>query len=258
MLIGNKEWKIFLEMNVNNMNHKKFFKANLFVSVMCLFTVILIVPACNKNDNTYRNAKPTAGEFKGNGLQFLQSQPGVYDSMLLVLSRLPRIADSISTKAVTFFGVSNRSFSLALQNINQARQDSIPSMPQVSFATIDSAVLDTFMCRYVLEGRHLSDDLADFADGLFFPTIHYTNRNGTDTSYSMQMQYVRTNASGFVGGGPKAITLSDPKGSIFFRYWVRVNTITVDIKTSNAIVYLLPAGHDFGFGDEFIREVNVR
>ena len=211
-----------------------------------------------KTDKTYVNFEPTAGNFKGNALQYLQAQPGLYDTMLLVLKRVPRLADSLAKGEVTMFAVPNKSFSLALQNINQARRDSVPSMRAMSWSTIDSAVIDSFLCRYVLSGKHVSAEISNLADGLFFPTIRYTSRSGRDTSYNMQMQFTRTNASGYVGGGPKAIIYSDPKGSIFFRYWVRVNTITVDIKSSNAVIHLLPPGHDFGFGDEFVKAVNFR
>lgn len=225
---------------------------------MAAILPLLFVFACDKKDNTWRDYENKSGNFSGNALQYLQSQPGVYDSMLLVMNRLPRMADTVQHAAITLFAISNRSFALALQNINQARRDSIPAMPPISFSTIDSVTLDTFFCRYLLQGKHTSTEIADLADGLFFSTIQYKNRSVADTSYTMQMQFARTNASGFLGGGPNAIIYSDPKGFIFYRYWVRVNTITVDIKTSNAVIHVLPPGHDFGFGNEFIRAVNKR
>lgn len=245
-------------MNEVNMIKNKFFKINLFVTAIGFITMVLLASSCTKVDNTYRDYENTAGNFKGNAIQYLQSQPGVYDSLLSVLNRLPRIADSVADNEITLFAVSNRSFNVALQNINQARHDSIPAMPAVSLADIDSAILDRFICRYVLQGKHVSNDISGFADGLLFQTIHYINQNGSDTSYSMHMQYTSTNASGYVGGGPKSIIYSDTKGSIFYRNWIRVNTITINITTNNAIVHLLPPGHDFGFGDEFVRAVNYR
>ena len=225
--------------------------------LVTLFSV-LIGMSCKKKDDTYVDYQPTAGNFEGTALEYLQSQPGLYDSMLLVLKRLPRITDSLKKGDVTLFAVSNKSFTLTLNNINQARRDSIPSMPKMNWSNIDPSVLDSFMCRYILKGKNKSTDISEFADGLFFPTISYTSRTGEDTSYNMQMQFTRTNASGYLGGGPKAIIYSDPKGSIFYRYWVRVNTITVDIKSNNSIIHLLPPGHDFGFGDEFVKAVNFR
>ena len=237
----------------NTFRAKQLMQAGLVIILLAFIGI-----SCKKTDKTYVNYQPTAGNFEGNALQYLQAQPGLYDSMLLVLDRVPRLADSLANGDVTMFAIPNKSFDLALQNINQARKDSVPSMAAMSWSTIDSAIIDSFMVRYILQGKHTSKDISNLADGLFFPTLGYTSRTGTDTSYNMQMQFTRTNASGYVGGGPKAIIYSDPKGSIFVRYWVRVNTITVDIKSKNAVIHLLPTGHDFGFGDEFVKAVNFR
>lgn len=230
----------------------------IYILASAIISITVLLSACKKVDRSYAHFQPEAGVFHGNAVKYLQDQPGLYDSLLLVLDRVPRLKDSLENEEVTLFAVSNRSLALALQNINQARSDSVPQMEPATLASIDSAVLDTFLCRYILHGNIPSADIIDFADGLFFPTVSYINSNGSDTTYNMQMQFAHTNASGFVGGGPTVIIFSDPKGSIFYRYWVRVNTITVDIRTDNAVVHLLPPGHDFGFGDEFIRAVNFR
>lgn len=233
-------------------------KIKYLIPAIIIFSAIML-NACKKVDNSYVNFKPVAGNFSGNTLAYLQSYPpGIYDSLLLALHRISRLEDTLSNEEITLFAVSNRSFSLALNNINQARRDSVPVMPQLSMSTLDSTVLDSFLCRYILQDKIVSADIKDLEDGLFYPTVSYTGRSGIDTSYNMQMQFSRSNASGYVGGGPATIIFSDPKGSIFYRYWVRVNTITVDIKTKNGIVHLLPPGHDFGFGDEFIRAINDR
>lgn len=229
-------------------------KKNLIIIAACLFTVIssvaVFLSGCNKADQTYYHYSNNAGTFNGNTFQYLQSQNGVYDSLILVLNRISNLANEVKQGSVTLFAANNQSFALALQNINQARKDSIPSMPPVTYSTIDSALLDTFLCRYIIPGKQTTDSLKGFTDGKLYASFHY--------GYNMQLQYVATNASGYLNGGPKAITFSDPKNSIFTRNWTRVNTITVDIKTANGIIHLLPPGHDFGFGNEFIRKVNKR
>ena len=235
-------------MNIQRMNYKDISKGSFHVVFALL--VVLCVYSCTKTDDTYKNYQNTAGRFNGDALGYLQSQPGVYDSMLLAINRITGLKDSISKNELTVIALSNRSFALALQNINQARKDSIPSMPEVSLSTIDSAVLDTFFCRYVIRGQHSSDSLTGFTDGRLYSSIRY--------DYNMQMQFDQTNASGYLNGGPKAIIFSDPKNSVFVKNWIRTTTITVDIKTQNAVVHLLPPGHDFGFGGDFIRSVNRR
>ena len=236
-------------MKISKMRYKEFEKRSIIYLTAILFIAVSI-SGCSKTDNTYYNYENTAGTFSGNAVEYLRSQPGVYDSMLLVIDRLQDMPGILSSENITLFAVTNRSFSLALENINQARKDSLPVMPPVSLSTMDSAVLDTFFCRYVIKNRVPTDSIRSFTDGRFFTSLRY--------DYDMQMQYSATNASGYQDGGPKAIIFSDPKNSIFTRNWIRVNTITVDIKTSNAVVHLLSPGHDFGFGDEFIRRINKR
>jgi hypothetical protein len=229
---------------------KAFFKTYGSLVVAAAVYLLLAATGCKKTDDTYKNFINTAGTFNGNALQYLQSQPGLYDSMLLVIKRLGGIADTISNKNITLFAVNNRSFSIALDNINQARRDAIPAKPQVSFSSMDSAILDTFFCRYILKERVSSADIQPLTDGKLFVSTRY--------NYNMQLQLQRTNASGYEDGGPSTIIFSDPKNSVFVRNWIRVPTITVDIKTTNATVHLLSPGHDFGFGADFVRLINSK
>ncbi|WP_447640641.1 MULTISPECIES: hypothetical protein [Chitinophagaceae] len=222
-------------------------KGIIFITV---FIGLWGIISCKKVDDTYRNYSNNLNTYNGNAFQYLQSQTGQYDSLLLAISRVPGLQDSLTNDSVTLFAASNNSFTLALQNINVARADSVPQMPPVSINTIDASVLSQFLCRYIIRGKYLSTDLLESSDGLALTSINY--------DYRMWGQYMATNASGFVGGGPKQIKFSDTKTSIFTRYWISVNTITTDIKTTNAIVNLLPPGHDFGFGTDFINAVNLR
>lgn len=224
---------------------------NCIFNSFCLGAILILgmlFVGCKKVDDTYRDFENKAGKFNGTALAFLESQLGVYDSMLLVINRLTGIRDSLTSNEVTVFAMTNRSFSIALNNINQARMDSIPALPEVSFSTMDSATLDQYFCRYILRGKQSSAGLIDFTDGRLYPSIRY--------DYNMQMQFSQTNASGYLNGGPKAIIFSDPKNSVFTVNWVRTPTQTVDIQTTNAIVHLLTPGHDFGFGTNFVRDIN--
>jgi hypothetical protein len=227
---------------------KKNIKKSTSIFSAFLLACCYLLVGCEKTDDTYKNYINKAGTYNGNALQFLESQPGVYDSMLLVINRLTGLRDTIASQELTVFALTNRSFTIALNNINQARLDSIPALPPVSFATMDSTVLEQFFCRYLIRGKNLSESLVDFTDGRLYETV----RSG----YNMHMQYRQTNASGFLNGGPKAIVFSDPKNSVFTVNWVRTPTQTVDIRTSNAIVHLLTQGHDFGFGTDFVRNIN--
>ncbi|MCU7549416.1 fasciclin domain-containing protein [Chitinophagaceae bacterium LB-8] len=232
------------------MNLKRFIPGSSLL-MLCLVAISMFSLTSCRKDDTYYNYKTTAGAYNGTTYEYLQSQTGLYDSLLLVLGRVTGLADSLKTGSVTLFAANNSSFSLALQNINQARKDSLPKvLPPVTLSTMDSTTLDMFLARYIIPGKLASDSLKGYTDGRMAASIRY--------GYNMQVQYVPTNAAGFLNGGPKAICFSDPKNSLFVKNWVRVNTMTVDIKTSNGIVHLLPPGHDFGFGYEFIRLINQK
>ncbi len=220
------------------------------LALIIAFVSSLGIFSCKKVDDTYKNYTNTLDDFSGSALQYLQSQEGQYDSLLLAINRVSGLADSLSNDSVTLFAVSNNSFALALKNINSARLDSTPKMQPVSLSTMNATTLGTFLSRYIIRGEVLSSDLLTSSDGIDLISINY--------GYTMFGQLVSTNASGFVGGGPRQIKFSDKKNSIFTRYWISVNTITSDIKTSNAIVNVLPPGHDFGFGNDFITAVNAR
>ncbi len=216
--------------------------------VLLLLLAGTLLQACSKEKSPYVNYGNNAAIFDGNALSYLQSKPGVYDSMLLVINRLPGVADSLRTGNYTIFATSNRSYTIALQNINNARRDSVPSLPPVSFGTMDLAVLDTFFSKYIIAGKVTTQSLAARADGLQFPSMKF--------QYGMHLQYETTNASGYLGGGPKAILFSDTRGSVFTVNWIRVLTNTVDIRTDNAVVHVLDIGHNFGFGNDLINSLN--
>ena len=229
---------------------KKYLHMKNTILILCLINIIAVA-SCSKVDNTYRNAAAPKVNYDGNAYSYLQAHPGVFDSLVKAVNRVPGLADTLKQKDITLFAPNNRSFELALNNINQARMDSVPAMPPVSINTIDVAVLDSTLCKYIIRGKIMSGDLMKtLSDGRDVPTVKY--------GYVMNMKLLFTNASGFVGGGPTLINFSDRNRSIFTRYWVTTKTSTIDISASNAVIDLLDAGHDFGFGNTFIRAVNKR
>jgi len=211
----------------------------------------MIVAGCTKVDDTYKNANAPQVNFSGNAYEYLQSQPGVFDSLLKAVARIPGLADSLKTKDITLFAPNNRSFALAFYNVNQARLDSIPVMPPLDINSVDPAVLDSTLCKYLIRGKIKSGDLTtSLSDGRDAESIKY--------DYQMNLKLLFTGANGYVGGGPTLINFSDRNGSIFTRYWVTTKTSTIDITANNAVINLLESGHDFGFGNTFIRAANRR
>ena len=217
----------------------------LFFRTGLLLLLITTLFACKKNDLTYYNYQNTLKEFDGNALDYLKSQPGIYDSLLVVLDRLPAIEDSLQHQNITLFAVTNTSFRIAVESLNAVRKKT--NKAPIYLATANLVQLDTMICKYIIPERLTTTDFESFADGLSLKSLKY--------KYLMHVAYTKANASGFIGGGPAIITFTDPKNSIFVRYWESTPTNAVNIKTTNATVNVIAPGHDFGFGD-FVTRIN--
>src|SRR5690606_19466976 len=108
--------------------------------------------------------------------------------------------------------------------------------------------LQAYLARYFVREQYTTKDISMSSDGIRVPSVLY--------DYYMHLQYVSTDASGFVNGGPKSLLFSDTNNSLNINNWIRVGTTTIDVKTRNAIIDYLPANHIFGFGTDFILNVN--
>lgn len=223
------------------MRNKNVPSLNLLLIVMLCATIF----SCKKTDDTYYNYENNLQKFDGNAIDYLKSQPGVYDSLLSVIDRLPALKDSLTNQKVTLFAVTNKSFQISVETLNEVRRKT--NKAPLYLATMDLNELDTLANRYVLKGEYITADFESFADGLLINSLSY--------NYKMHVQYGRANASGFIGGGPTVITFTDPKESIFVRYWQSTPTNAVNIKTNNATINVVSPSHDFGFG-EFVTRLN--
>jgi len=226
-------------MPMRNKNKRGFFLAILVV-VLCATVV-----SCKKSDSDYYNYENNLKQFDGNALEYLESQKGIYDSLLLVLNRLPNLQDSLRNQKVTLFAATNKSFQIAVESLNAVRKK-LNKAP-LYLADVDIEQLDTMTSKYILRGEIVTADFQRYVDGLIVKSINH--------DYSMHINYNKADASGFIEGGPGIIIFTDPKNSIFVRYWQSAPTNSVNIKTKNAIINVLSPGHDFGFAD-FVTRTN--
>lgn len=198
---------------------------------------ILLLSSCEKGDDFYANYENQVHVYDGNAYSYLESQHGVYDSLLLVLDRLVPLRDTVRNEKITLFALTNKSFELAIENLNKKR--AISSKSPLYLEDLDRSDLDSIMCRYIFKGSIATDEITDLVDGDYFYGIKY--------AYKMHIQYKKLNASGFIGGGQQQIIFTDPNNSIFVRYWQRTPTNSVNIRTENAMIHVLSPNHDFGF-----------
>ena len=207
------------------------------------FTLEIACFSCNKADGPYYNYVNQVHVYDGNSLDFLQAQQGVYDSLILVLDRLPDIKDSVRQDSVTLVAATNKSFETAIKNLNALRQ--VQGKTPLYLASVDSAQLDTIMARYVLRGKLTTDYVSRYVDGISGYGIKYATE--------INLQYKKTSADGAELSGPQLLYISDMKGSPYIENWVRSTTASVNLFTDNGVIHTLVPSHEFGFGEFSIR-----
>ncbi len=204
--------------------------------------IALFALACKKDDGAY-NYENEANVFDGNAYAYLKSQTGKYDSLLKVCERVSWAKDTLTNgKAITLFSLTNRNFSVALNALNNLRLSQ--NKKALSIANLDADQLGILLDRYIVTNKITTDSL-HFADGAFLTSTRF--------KYGMNAQELNSNASGYVFGGPKGVVYSDVKNSQYTKEWKSATTQAVNIETNNAIIHVLSASHEFGFGEFLIR-----
>lgn len=207
--------------------------------VLLVFILALLFAGCEKGDNYYYNFETAESQYDGTIYEYLEGQKGVYDSLLLILDRVPDLRRKLNNtdSTLSLFAVTNRSFQLAVDALNTTRR--LTGRSPLYLEDVGLVDIDSMVNRYVLNDVYDTKTLAPFIDGQVVLSTKY--------EYRMHIQYRVLDASGFVGGGQQQLLFSDTNNSIFQRYWQQVNTSAVNIRTKNGIIHILSAGHDFGF-----------
>jgi len=211
-----------------------------YITYTTFFVCLLFTMSCEKGDDHYLNYNTSAIRHDGTMYDYLIHQPGVYDSLALVLERLPELKNYLNNEQsnMTLFAINNRSFELALTNLNLARKNN--NLVPLYLEDIDRDLLEKLMYRYVFTDRQRVNDFRPFVDGMSVFSLKY--------DYEMHVLYQVLTSSGLVGGGQQQLMFSDVNESIYQRYWDSTVTSSVDLNTDNGIVHTLSPRHEFGFG----------
>ena len=217
-------------------------------------TIILLMlfslsSGCKKGGSPYYKSEVTETvQFNGTVLQYLESQKGVYDSMVVVIKRFPHFEKLLSSPgSMTVFAIPNAAFQVAVKNFNRerAKLDSAPLyFSPNDLSRPDSGMfhylgLEKLIARYIFNKVYTYEDLVVSTIGFPSPSI---------LGYQMNLRAVQQNAVGAIKDGPKVIELSDMNNSIFNRFWKSALTSTIAaVQTSNALVHTLTQNHEFGF-----------
>lgn len=196
----------------------------------------LLALSCAKDKGFYRHELQKT-QFNGNVYEYLQSKPGVYDSLLKVIDRIG-LNEIIADSGVTLFAPTNESFKLAIENLNNVRRNA--DRPVEFYSSIKFEQLDTMLSQYIVRGVYPGDSLM-LQDGKFLSDFVH--------GHQMHGKLIESTSSGYIYGGPSVIEFSDTKSSGFTRNWVTANTSSINIEASNGVVHVLAPDHVFGFSD---------
>lgn len=226
------------------------FRKNIY-KLLLLGLVVILISSCQKDKGKYYDVQVKPTVYNGNVIQYLESQNGTYDSMLVVLKRYPDIiAKLTSGDSLTLFAIPNNSFQTALANFNNYRS-SVDSprlylRPQpYNLSRLDSGMfnyegLRVLISRYIINGNHSFNELAESSNGIPYTSYDY--------AYKMNLKAIQENSAGAVKDGPKVIEFSDMNYSIFRRFWKSAYTSSVaTVQAGSVIVHTLSQNHEFGF-----------
>lgn len=194
--------------------------------------------ACKKGNTYYEDYQVKYTSYDGTTLQYLEDQGSTYDSLLLVLERVPDLRARLKNPAdtLTFFAMTNNSFTNAIDGMNAIRKAA--NRPFLYLEDVPQKLMDTLTYHYAFDGIYDTDYLQEFVEGKVIQSID---------DYRMTLKYKVSSASGIINGGQQQIILSDMNNSIFQRYWQESNTSVVNIRTTNGRLHILAPSHNYGF-----------
>jgi hypothetical protein len=218
-------------------------------SLLAFIMLAMQFSACKRERGDYYNYTKQDKVYSGNVLKYLQENG--FDSMLVVLNRYPDIIAKLnSDDSLTLFAIPNKSFELAIANLNKSRagMNLAPRYLSVSAsgsenqdsALVDSKMLKLLISRYVLPGIWDFDKVYQSLTGVNVESINY--------DYSMNLKGVQQNSTGSVADGPKIIEFSDMNYSFYTQYWKPTRTSSVNtVRAKNVLVHTITENHEFGF-----------
>ncbi|TDG36222.1 hypothetical protein EZJ43_09470 [Pedobacter changchengzhani] len=199
--------------------------------------------------------------YSGNMLQYLQSNPAMFDSTVRVIN-LAGMKDVIEKEQVTFFAPPSGSIFKTIKRLNQylkfKGKDTVSKLEQIK-----PEVWRNTLAEYVFKGKNLLKDYPqrDTLSFVAFPGQSYTSYDGRIMNVGVIFNdVVVQNGEGSVVSrvayaGYRQLylayipDLSNPKVSL-----VNIPVATSDIQPTNGVLHVLNRNrHNFGFDtDEFI------
>mgnify|MGYP003578099489 CR=1 FL=1 len=211
-----------------------------------LVALVLAITGCQKKDY-FKDTGTHSPNFGGSVLQYLKSNPGMFDSVVRVIG-LAGMNDVFEKGEITFFAPADSSFRATLDFLNlilsTRGQNEVKSLSQIK-----PEVWRAQLSRYLFKGKKSMNDFPqlDPANVSAYPGRIYGSYNGE----IMNIGVIYNDAGGVRYAGYRQLVLSFiPSQSTPLDYlsWYPVFVASVNIAPTNGYVHALRfSNHAFGF-----------
>jgi hypothetical protein len=232
----------------------------MFISILkklvplAVCAVLLSGMGCQKKDY-FQNTGTHEANFQGNVLQYLQSKPGVFDSVVKII-HLAGMDEVFENEEITFFAPADSSIRSTLRLLNSAL--AMLGQPEVKrMEQIKPEVWRQQLSRYLFKGKKSMNDYPqlDPDNVSAYPGRIYSSYNGE----IMNVGVIYDDAGGVKYAGYRQLVLSyipSQSTPLDYQSWYPVFVASVNIAPENGFVHALRFSlHNFGFSaDKFIEQ----
>ncbi|MES2808127.1 MAG: fasciclin domain-containing protein [Bacteroidota bacterium] len=215
--------------------------------IVCSVVLAITVSSCSK-DKYYQDGGLAEPKFNGTVLQYLQSNPVKFDTIVQVI-KLAGMEDAFSKENITFFaptdevvrrtiGIVNGNIPLLQNRLNQRlfnlNKDTIKQL-----SDIPPVIWRKYLQRYIMKGKYLMKDFPqlDFDLRPLYPGGYYYGYNGD--LLNVGVVYNSANSVRYAGYRQLCIAaVVDPSNPSAY-YFSSAAVATSDVQPTNGVVHVL-------------------
>lgn len=218
----------------------RYFNKNFIKTSIFLVMATIALAGCQK-DEYYIDGGTANPAFDGTVLQYLESKPVQFDSLVQVV-KLAGLEDMFNNEEITFFAPTDRTIKDMIGRLDQgglnwdlytAGRDTIQVLSDV-----DSLIWRKYLLRHVFKGKNKLMDYPqiDFGQLLTFPGEYFYSYNNAVSNIGV----VFNDAEGVRYLGYRRLHISYvPDVARPTENWYRTSVSSSDIQPSNGVVHIL-------------------
>ncbi len=227
--------------------------------LMIILVFITALTACKKS-SYYEDTGTTNPRFNGSTLEYLQSKPIYFDSIVKI-AKICGFDQALAKQEVTFFAPADSSVRLLFKNVNiELGKIGKPYITKLS--DVSPAVWKKYLSRYIFKFKKGLVDFPqiDFNNLTSFSGQIYPSYEGADMNIGAVYDDIAVAGVNIKYAGYRHLTISyltSPFTPKEYKSWITAHVASVNIVTNNGYVHVLKyPNHPFGFDQkQFAEEV---